>query len=124
MSPSDEWSPDEPAGTETFRQGDVAEDENERLSPEFRELLEIDPSLDPTLKVDELELEELGAQLDDPERIVTLAGGMDDPDGLDVVPKPPESADEEGWDLGAPLVKGRRDPSGGQDETDERVDGR
>ncbi len=123
MSPSDEWSPDEPAGTETFRQGDVAEDEHERLSPEFRESLELDPSLDPTLEADELELEELGAQLDDPERIVTLAGGMDDPDGLDVVPESPESADREGWDLGAPLVEGRRGEPGERDETDERRDG-
>ena len=116
MSRSDEWSPDEPSGTETFRQGDVAEDEHERLSPEFRESLELDPSLDPTLEADELELEELGAQLDDPERIVTLAGGMDDPDGLEVVPEPPDPADDEGWDLGAPLVDHGRNP---QEEPDD-----
>ena len=37
MSSDDEWSPDEALGTETFRQGDVAEDEGERISPSFRE---------------------------------------------------------------------------------------
>ena len=35
MSSDDEWSPDEALGTETFRQGDVAEDEGERISPSF-----------------------------------------------------------------------------------------
>ena len=32
---------------------------------------------------DELELEELGSQVDDPELLVMLEGGMDDPDGID-----------------------------------------
>ena len=83
MSSDDEWSPDEALGTETFRQGDVAEDEGERISPSFREAIEQDPSLDPSLVADERELEELGAQLDDPELLVTLEGGIDDPDGID-----------------------------------------
>jgi hypothetical protein len=111
---SDEWSPDEPLGTETYRQGDVAEDEDERLDPGHLEDLEVDPSLDPTLLVDDRELEELGAQLDDPERLVSLEGGMDDPDGLDEPPREPARADDEGWDLSAPLA--RRGP--GEDDTE------
>jgi len=104
MSSDDEWSPDEALGTETFRQGDVAEDEGERISPSFREAIEQDPSIDPTLVAEELELQELGAQLDDPELLVTLEGGIDDPDGIDT-PRPPHHPEvDQGWDLNAPLV--------------------
>ena len=112
MSTRDEWSPDEALGTETYRQGDVAEDEGERLNPSFLEQLELDPSLDPSLVADELELEELGAQLDDPELMVSLQGGMDDPDGIGS-PAERSSGADEGWDLGAPLVRG---PAGQYDE--------
>ena len=101
---NDEWSPDEALGSETFRQGDVAEDEAERTGRTFREELEQDPSLDPSLVADELELEELGAQLDDPELLVTLEGGMDDPDGVDEPPRRPHEGDE-GWELDAPLAR-------------------
>ena len=103
MSTGDEWSPDEALGTETFRQGDVAEDEGERTNPSFLEDLEQDPSLDPALVADELELEELGARLDDPELLVILEGGIDDPDGTDRPPARPREG-EEGWDLSAPLI--------------------
>jgi hypothetical protein len=82
MTSNDEWSPDEPSGTEAFEQGDEALDEESRLDPDLLEDLELDPSLDPTLLVDERELEEAGAQLDDPEKIATLDGGIDDPDGI------------------------------------------
>lgn len=101
MSPNDEWSPDEPLGTEAFEQGDEALDDD----PTLLEAVEQDPSLDPTLAVDELELEEAGAELDDPEKLVTLDGGIDDPDG---VPGPAGSraAGEGGWDLDAPLTRG------------------
>ena len=104
MSSGDEWSPDEALGTETFRQGDVAEDEGERTSRSFLEDLEQDPSLDPSLVADELELEELGAHLDDPELLVTLEGGIDDPDGVDRPPIAHHHEGDEGWDLSAPLV--------------------
>ena len=104
MGSGDEWSPDEALGTETFRQGDVAEDEGERTSRSFLEDLEQDPSLDPALVADELELEELGATLDDPELLVTLEGGIDDPDGVDRPPLAQHSEGDEGWDLSAPLV--------------------
>ena len=104
MSSDDEWSPDEALGTETFRQGDVAEDEGERISPSFREAIEQDPSLDPSLVVDERELEELGAQLDDPELLVTLEGGIDDPDGIDTPRLWRDPELDDGWDLSAPLA--------------------
>jgi hypothetical protein len=102
MSQSEEQSPDEPLGTETFEQGDEALDEGSRLDPDFLEDVARDPSLDPTLLVDDLELEEVGAKFDDPERIATLDGGIDDPDGMG----PPQggepgTGDEEGWDLDA-----------------------
>ncbi len=121
MGSGDEWSPDEALGTETFRQGDVAEDEGERTSRSFLEELEQDPSLDPALVADELELEELGAQLDDPELLVTLEGGIDDPDGVDRRPPVVHRREgDEGWDLGAPLVA---DEDEGEGEGDEPAPG-
>ena len=102
MSPNDEQSPDEPLGTEAFEQGDEALDEEAHLHPEFIEAVERDPSLDPTLQLDELELEEAGVEFDDPEVLATLDGGIDDPDGVD--PRrgtPRRAAGEDGWDLDA-----------------------
>lgn len=106
MSHSDDLSPDEPLGTETFEQGDEALDEASRVDPDFLEDLEQDPALDPTLQVDDRELDEAGAEFDDPEKLVTLDGGVDDPDGLG---EPTGRArdregDDEGWDLDAPLA--------------------
>ena len=106
MTPNDEWSPDEPLGTEVFEQGDEATDDASRIDPKLVEDVEQDPSLNPTLQVDDRELEEAGAEFDDPERIVTLEGGIDDPDGLE---EPTARAGgglegEEGWDLDAPLA--------------------
>jgi hypothetical protein len=104
MSQDDNWSPDEPLGTETFEQGDDAIDDEEQLDPDFIEAVEIDPSLDPTLQVDDRELEEAGVDLDDPESMTVLDGGLDDPDGLGE-PSPRQrakAADTEGWDLDAP----------------------
>lgn len=105
MHQDDEWSPDEPVGAEAFEQGDEAFDESTRIDPDLVESVENDPSLDPALQVDERELEEVGAELDDPEAIVTLEGGIDDPDGLGE----PSSRtlarreeEEEGWGLDAP----------------------
>jgi hypothetical protein len=70
----------------------------------FVEELEQEPDIDPTLLVDHLELEEAGAEFEDPELVVTLEGAMDDPDGLDRPPPRHRREDEEGWDLSAPLV--------------------
>ena len=106
MTPNDEWSPDEPLETETFEQGDEAFDEASRIRPSEVEDVEQDPTLNPTLQVDERELEEAGAEFDDPERMVTLEGGIDDPDGI---ADPSLGADElggtaDGWSLDAPLT--------------------
>jgi hypothetical protein len=110
VSQNQEESPDEPLGTETFEQGDEALDENLRIDSDFIEELGVDPSLDPTLQVDELELTEAGAELDDPEVLVTLDGGMDDPDGLGGPPSRgrPRRDDDGGWDLDAPVTGGDR----------------
>ena len=102
MSQSGDWSPDEPLGTESFEQSDEALDESSRIDPEFIEELEQDPSLDPSRQTDERELEEAGLELDDPESLVTLEGGMDDPDGLGGPSAQARARrqDEEGWNLG------------------------
>jgi hypothetical protein len=92
---------------EAFEQGDEALDEASRMDPNFIEEIELDPSLDPALQVDERELEEVGAEFDDPEALVILDGGIDDPDGLGE-PAPRTLARREskdGWDLDAPLAK-------------------
>lgn len=101
MSKEYEWSPDEPQGNETFEQGDEAFDEEDRLDSNFAEAAQRDPSIDPANQLDELELEEAGLGLDDPEKMVALQGGGDDPDG---VGGPPAGTgirrrEESGWDL-------------------------
>ena len=114
MTGSD-WSPDEPQGTETFQQGDDAVDEASLLDPDFVEELQLDPTLDPNTQADELELEEAGAELDDPEDLVTLDGGIDDPDGLGgpTNRETARRADGGGWDLDSPLVRdGEEDGNG------------
>jgi hypothetical protein len=73
-----------------------------RVDPSFIEEVQRDPSLDPTLQVDDLELEEAGVTFDDPELLATLDGGIDDPDGVsprDRASRP--DAEEDGWDLDA-----------------------
>ena len=106
------------SGTETFDQGDDAADEASRLDPEFLEEMELDPSLDPHFQVDEKELEEAGAELDDPEQIATLDGLIDDPDGLGEPSRLTRAReqDPEGWDLDAPIVPG--DAEGFVEDTD------
>ena len=106
MSPNDEWTPDEPSGSAPFEQGDEAADDKTGLDPNFLEAVELDPSLDPTLQVDDRELEEAGAEFDDPEALATLDGGLDDPDGIGepTQRERAKSTDDEGWDLDAPEV--------------------
>ncbi|HXQ58987.1 MAG TPA: hypothetical protein VN799_02785 [Acidimicrobiales bacterium] len=112
MSGNDAWSPDEPSGTEVFEQGDEAFDDDSRLDPDLLESVELDPALDPTLQVDDRELEEAGAELDDPEALVTLEGGIDDPDGVGEPTERTRSRQgEPGWDLDAPLARSTDDDS-------------
>ena len=117
MTRNDDWSPDEQLGTEAFEQGDEAIDDASRINSNLVEDLEQDPSLNPTLQVDERELEEAGAEFDDPERMVTLDGVIDDPDGLGEpnrsTGRRPEG--EGGWDLDAPLASDT-EPGVGQDQ--------
>jgi hypothetical protein len=110
MSQKDSWSPDEPPDTEAFEQGDEALDDASRIDPNLVEDVQLDPSLNPTLQVDERELEEAGAEFDDPEGLVTLDGGIDDPDGLGESTSSARSRreDETGWDLDAPLSRGTK----------------
>jgi len=69
------------------------------------------------LQVDERELEEVGAEFDDPERMVTLEGGMDDPDGLGepTIRSTGQLEVEDGWGLDAPLVS-ETEPNDDPDE--------
>jgi hypothetical protein len=69
MSNSTEWSPDQDAGAGSLEPGDEASAEEERLNPDFLEEVEQDPSLDPSLLIDERELEEAGIELDDPDEL-------------------------------------------------------
>ncbi len=112
MSDSGDWSPDEPLGTETFEQGDEAFDNRTQLDPAFLEAVELDPSLDPTLHLDDRELEEAGVELDDPEALTSLDGGFDDPDGVGgpTAREVARAADTDGWDLDAPEVPGDEEP--------------
>jgi hypothetical protein len=57
------------------------------------------------------------AELNDPEDLVTLDGGMDDPDGLGELTGRTRSRreDEGGWDLDAPATSGNKP---GADSTD------
>ncbi len=111
MSESSDWSPDEPPGTEAFEQGDEALDDETQLDPDFLESVELDPSLDPTLQVDDRELEEAGVEFDDPEALSTLDGGLDDPDGIGgpTAGELAKAADTDGWDL-APEGPDDEDP--------------
>jgi hypothetical protein len=102
MSNSDDWSPDQQLDSETLEQADEALDEDDAYSSE-----DDGPGAQaPTnrqLPIDDLELEEAGANLDDPEQLAVLDGGIDDPDGVggDEAGTRPRSLDDEGWDLDA-----------------------
>jgi len=123
MSQNDEFSPDEPLGEEVFEQGDEAQSERARLDPDFIEDAETDPSLDPTLQVDDRELEEAGVRLDDPEDLATLDGGMDDPDGIaGRVARPSTDEEAEGWDLDAPITRGDADAADDDADADEELE--
>ena len=116
MSQGDGWSPDERLGTEAFEQGDEALDDETRLDPDYVERVAADPSLEPGLQVDDRELDEAGAQFDDPEAFATLDGGIDDPDGVGEAPSGSlrRDTDEGGWDLDAPVAG----VAGEEDDTD------
>jgi hypothetical protein len=90
-------TPDEPPdNNEAFASLDESLDDEDAYGSAFEPGPEGERDLDAELTVDEAELEEAGANLDDPERLSLLDGGMDDPDGVGPAP----SVDEErGWDV-------------------------
>jgi hypothetical protein len=100
MSGTDEWSPDESLGTETFESWDEALDEQDEVQPDALGDPEGERSLDRQLTLDQAEAEEAGVELDDPERLAVLDGGIDDPDGVGQ-PDDAVGAEEAGWDLDA-----------------------
>src|ERR1039458_2709203 len=75
----------------------TALDDEARIDPDSIE----DVGLEGPVPVDERELEEAGATLDDPEAMGTLDDGADDPDGLGEPSRRAASrrADHQGWDL-------------------------
>lgn len=99
MNENQEWSPDEELGTETYASWDEALDAEDELQPGRLGSPEGERSLDRQLKVDELEVQETGAGLTDPETLAVLDGGIDDPDGAGVTA--PVADGEDGWDLDA-----------------------
>lgn len=103
---SESWSPDEPAGTEAYEPWDEALDEDDELDPGRPGGPEGERSLDRQLVADRAAESEAGLDLDDPERMALLDGGMDDPDGLQ---QAPGTADDEGWDLDAGERRQERD---------------
>jgi hypothetical protein len=107
MSETENWSPDEPLETETFEAWDEALDDEDARAPGEPGGPEGERSLDEQLIVDDAEVDELGLNLDDPERLAVLDGGADDPDGVDTADLPPAvRPDEQGWDLDAAERRG------------------
>jgi hypothetical protein len=100
MSGSGEWSPDEPPGSEAAEPWDEALDAEDEVEPASPLRAEGERSLDRQLVVDQTELDEAGAGLDDSERLAVLDGGIDDPDGVGSSDGDGARPDE-GWDLDA-----------------------
>jgi hypothetical protein len=114
---SDQTIPDEPPEeTEVFEQYDetlqAVQDDGADPAATGVTGAEGDLSRFTEMPVDSLENEEVGLALDDPQRIATLDGGMDDPDGIDVDDldpaddepagaRPGVDPDTVGWDLDA-----------------------
>jgi hypothetical protein len=105
MSGTDDWSPDEALDTETYESWDEALDRQDEVEPDRPDDAEGERELDTELFVDQAEVDELGAALDDPEQLAVLDGGIDDPDGVGVPNNgtgDDATADTDaGWDLDA-----------------------
>jgi hypothetical protein len=105
-------TPDEaPDDNETFANLDEALDDDDAYGSAFRRGPEGERDIDDDLTVDQEELEEAGANLDDPERLALIDGGMDDPDGAGPAPAPDP---ERGWDVDPSWE--RPSSAGGRDE--------
>jgi hypothetical protein len=100
MSGTGDWTPDESLDTETYDAWDEELDEQDVVTPNATGDPEGERSLDRQLLVDDAEVEEAGVQLEDPEELAVLDGGIDDPDGVGI-PDRRERAEDDGWDLDA-----------------------
>jgi hypothetical protein len=90
-------TPDQaPDDNEAFENLDEALDDEDAYGSAFRPGPEGERDIDDDLIVDQEELEEAGANFDDPERLALIDGGMDDPDGAGPAPK---ADPERGWDI-------------------------
>ncbi len=96
MSDIPEEPPDE---NEAFENLDEALDEEDVLGSESGGGPEGTRDLDTELIVDKTELREAGADLDDPEQLSILDGGMDDPDGSGPPRRPAGTEEAAGWDV-------------------------
>jgi hypothetical protein len=88
-----------PDENEAFENLDEALDDEDAVGGEAGGGPEGARDLDSQLIVDRAELEEIGADLDDPEQMSILDGGMDDPDGSGPPPGPRGDDDTAGWDI-------------------------
>jgi len=97
---SSNWSPDEAPENEAYEAWDEALDEEDVVQPDAYGGPQGERALDRQLNVDAEELSEIGAELDDPEQLAVLEGGMDDPDGIGPDLRAGPIGDD-GWDLDA-----------------------
>jgi hypothetical protein len=88
-----------PEETETFENLDEALDDEDEVGGGSGVRHEGARDLDTDLTVDEAELEEVGANLDDPEQMSILDGGIDDPDGSGPARHSRRDDETDGWDL-------------------------
>jgi hypothetical protein len=93
-----EISEEPPDENEAFANLDEVADDRDALGAESGGGPEGTRDLDTDLIVDHAELQEAGAELDDPESMAMLDGGMDDPDGTGA-PAAQRADDEAGWDV-------------------------
>jgi hypothetical protein len=100
MSGSGDWTPDESLDTEAYDSWDEELDEEDVVTPNAAGDPEGERSLDRQLLLDDAEAEEAGIELDEPERLAVLDGGIDDPDGVGS-PDRRARTEDEGWDLDA-----------------------
>ncbi len=112
-----------PDENETFENLDEALDDEDALSGEPGGGHEAAREVGVELVVDEVELEEVGGKLDDPDRISLLDGGIDDPDGAGPFPRSGQDQAEAGWDrdpVEAAKAEDRQELVAGEDVDDLR----
>ena len=112
MSSVGSWCLDDSSNPKVVVQDHYGSNDEIRVDPDSIE----DVGLEYPVHADERELEEVGADFDDPQTMVTFHG-EDDPDGLGGTPTSTRSPREdlEGWDLDEPILRyGETDPDEGK----------